>query len=81
MIKTLIATASALALTATPALAAASAPVSAASTLSLKGAVRTGTPTARKGKLAAPDALVGLILAAAVVAGGILIVADDSDSN
>jgi subtilisin family serine protease len=55
--------------------------IATATALSLKAATRTGTPTARQGKLAVPGALVGLILAAAMVAGGVLIVADDSDGK
>jgi hypothetical protein len=79
MMKTLIAAVSALALSATPALAAAANP---ASSLSIKTAARAGTPGKRAGKLAAPGAIVGLVLAAAVVAAGVFIVVDDdSDSN
>lgn len=78
MFKTLIAGISALTLSASPALAAAANP---ASSLSVSSSVRAAAPAKRTSKLAGPGAIVGLVLAAAVVAGGIYLVVDDDDSD
>ena len=66
----------AVALSATPALAAtnAAAPLSVA-------AARAATPAAKSNRLAAPGAIIGLILAVVIVAGGIYIAVDDEDSD
>jgi hypothetical protein len=79
MLKSVILSASALALTAAPAYAAPTANPAAA--LSVKSTARAFS-TGRNGqKLAGPGAIVGLVLAAAVIAGGIYIVADDDDNS
>ncbi|MBJ6121887.1 hypothetical protein [Sphingomonas mollis] len=78
MIKSMIAGASALMLTASPVLAATANP---ASSLSVKSSVRAAAPSRRDSKLAGPGAIVGLVLAAAVIAGGIYLVVDDDDSD
>ena len=67
-------------MTASPVLAAPAA--GPASSLSVAKAVRASTPSGKKSELAAPGAIIGLVLAAAVIAGGVLIaIDDDSDSN
>lgn len=81
-LKSLIAAGCAVTLSASPVLAAPAA--NSASSLSVSKAVRASTPSGKKSDLAAPGAIVGLILAAAVVAGGVIIAVDgddDSDSN
>ncbi len=74
--------AAAMTLAAAPAVAA---PVAnPAATLSVAKSARAGTVTKGKSELAAPGAIVGLVLAAAVVAAGVIIAVDgddDSDSN
>ena len=78
-IKSLIAAGCAMALTSTPVLAAPAA--NSASSLSVAKAVRAAAPAKGKSQLAAPGAIVGLVLAAAVVAGGVIIAVDDGDDG
>ncbi|SFP36600.1 hypothetical protein [Sphingomonas rubra] len=80
--KMLVAAAAALSFTATPVLAAAQpAP---ASKLSLAGSTRAAKATGPSEKLEGNGAIIAAVLAAGVVAGGIIAIAnddDDSDSN
>lgn len=52
-----------------------------AQSLSVRSAARVATPARQSQKLAAPGAIIGLVLAAAVIAGGIYIIVDDDDSD
>ncbi|MBW6532026.1 hypothetical protein ACYZX9_04435 [Sphingomonas citri] len=77
MLKSIIAAGSALALTATPALAAANP----AASLSVAKSARASAVGKGKSELAAPGAIVGLVLAAAVVVAGVIIAVDDGDDS
>lgn len=74
-IGTFLAGIAGLALAAAPIAAAAANP---AAPLSVGSSVRASAP-AGKSKLAAPGAIVGLVLAAAVIAAGVYIAVDDDD--
>jgi len=78
-IKSIVATACIATLSATPVLAA---PANIAASLSVAKSVRASAPSKKGNKLAAPGAIIGLIGAAAIIAGGVIIAVDDnSDSN
>lgn len=78
-IKSIVATVCIAALSATPVLAA---PANSAAGLSVAKSVRASAPSKKGNKLAAPGAIIGLIGAAAIIAGGVIIAVDDnSDSN
>ena len=67
--------AAALAMTATPALAA---PANAAAPLSVSQSVRASSPSAKSNKLAG-SSIVPAVLALAIVAGGVIIAVGDDD--
>jgi len=73
-IKTLIAAATALSMVATPVLANPASPLS----LGNAASVRAGAPTSKTSKLGG-NAIVPVILALAIIAGGIYIAVDDND--
>lgn len=75
--KMLIAAATAMSLTATPVLAAAPA----ASSLSLAQSPRAAKATGKSEKLAGSGAIIAGVLALGVVAGGIVAVTNDGDSD
>lgn len=77
MKKMLIATAAVMSLTATPVLAAAPS----ASKLSLAGSPRAAKATGKSEKLEGNGTIIALVLAAGVVAGGIIAVTNDGDSD
>ena len=79
-IKSIVAAACIAALSSTPVLAA---PANSAASLSVAKSVRASAPAKKGNKLAAPGAIIGLIGAAAIIAGGVIIAVDDdnSDSN
>lgn len=77
-LRTYMLAAAAVSMTSVPALAA---PVAnPAASLSVAKAARASAPSAKKGQLAGGGALIGILAAAAVVAG-IVIIANDSDSK
>ena len=71
------AAAAALAMSATPALAA---PANPAASLSVAKSVRASSPTARSNKLAG-GTIIPVVLALAIVAGGVIIAVDDNKSK
>lgn len=71
----LLAATASLTMMAAPALAA---PTNPAASLSVS---RAATPSAKKSDLAGPGSVVALVLAAAIVAGGIYIAVDDDDNS
>lgn len=81
MSRLLVAAVGALSLAATPALAAPASSYNPAASLSVAKSVRAATPSGKKSGLAQPGAIVGLVLAAAVVAGGIFIAVDDNSDS
>lgn len=78
--KSLLAAAAVLSMTATPVLAAAPA-APAASKLSLAGSPRAAKATGKSEKLEGSGAIIAAVLAAGVVAGGIIAVTNDGDSD
>lgn len=77
MIKRLLGTVAAVALTATPTLAA----TNPAAPLSVSKSVRAGTPTAKKSRLAGSGFIIAAIAVVAVVAGVVIIADSDDDSD
>lgn len=77
-LKSLAMASAGLALIAAP-VAASAAPAPFAASLSVSKAVRTGTPTAKKSKVA--DGGLIIVAAAAIAAGGALYLAIDGDDN
>ncbi|MEG8039713.1 hypothetical protein QP166_10295 [Sphingomonas sp. LR60] len=78
-IASMFAAAASLTLAAAPALAAPAA--SPAASLSIAKSARASTATSGKSKLGAPGSIVALVLAAAIVAGGVFIAVDDNNSD
>ena len=78
MIRKYLAAVAATALVAAPV---AAAPANPAASLSVAKSVRASAPSKKGNKLAAPGAIIGLIGAAAIIAGGVIIAVDNSDSN
>lgn len=75
--KSMTVAAAALAMTATPVLAA---PANPASSLSVANSVRASSPSAKANKLAG-NAIIPAVLALAIVAGGVIIAVDDNNSK
>ncbi len=81
-IKLMIGAFAAAALTATPVLAAPArnGPTS-ASALSISNVQRAAKPVGEAERLTQPGAIVGLVLGAAIIAGGVIIALDDDDDG
>lgn len=75
-LKSILATAASFALVAAPTVASANP----AASLSVGSSVRASAP-AGESKLSAPGGVIGLVLFAAIIAGGVYVALDDDDSD